>query len=689
MELLTSNSHECDLSIGAVFPLILSTLVFGFIVGVFYGYHLAQNGNVSEVKCHGRHPNQEMLQHSNRNDRNGPGNDGSMDVLAGAVELFRCQWQLGAHANSKSKDGHNNKVVEYLPPSELLSKLFHNDSKESGIGSSLSLNHRDTTIGRTVSTSTQKTNQFLSNLKSIQRYSVKTSHTFFFNQLFGALDPVSLAAELIALGLNTSPYTYETAPVVTMLERDVIQCLARLVFDGDCCNKSSGACTGAVDEEEGETKNTAVNTDQGYGQYDGLMLPGGSLSNLTALHVARHYARSLYRGRPDRGQSEASSTMFVEQEEEKKSDEFNSSNSGFRGYVTETSAALGQECERQSSLPELVAFVSTEAHYSFQKAASVIGLGSDNLIAIPTMLDGQMDANALDQAIRNAKSRGLLPFFVGVTAGSTVRGSYDDIESISAVCRNHEHAEGSVGASKIWLHVDGAWGGAAIFSQRADVRNLLNGVETADSFTMNPHKMLGAPQQTTTFVTRHQGLMKSASSTGAKYLFDTRKHGAEYDLGDDTFTCGRRSDALKFWALWKYHGLGGLNDRINSKVDALSQFACAVRGSDAFALACKPWPFNVNFFYLPKRMRILLKKRRIQTDGNELYLPDDLSEEMANVSVTLKLRLHESGEMIIPYQPLSNQKADCFRLVLAGMKTFEDADINRLMSMMDRFGADL
>ena len=109
-----------------------------------------------------------------------------------------------------------------------------------------------------------------------------------------------------------------------------------------------------------------------------------------------------------------------------------------------------------------------------------------------------------------------------MTAGSTVRGSFDDIDAIVRVCRTHEEklnsnnyrrdrrldlsSASSISTKKvkIWIHVDGAWGGSAIFSARHDIHGLVKGVEKADSFTFNPHKMLGAPQQTSAFVTRHK-----------------------------------------------------------------------------------------------------------------------------------------------------------------------------------------
>jgi hypothetical protein len=201
--------------------------------------------------------------------------------------------------------------------------------------------------------------------------------------------------------------------------------------------------------------------------------------------------------------------------------------------------------------------------------------------------------------------------------------------------------------------------------------------------------MLGAPQQTTAFITRHVGLLKEVNSIGAKYLFDCRKHGAEYDLGDASYTCGRRTDAVKLWALWKFYGPQGIASMIESKVDILQNMASIIRKSDRFMLACNPWPFNLNFYYLPPRIRKRLSDCGIDMETCEPKLPNDISLELAKVSVNLKLRLHKSGEMLIPFQPLSSQNADCFRLVLAGNKEFNQQDIQRVLDLMDQYGNDL
>eukprot|EP00557_Chaetoceros_sp_GSL56_P001398 CAMPEP_0176497470 /NCGR_PEP_ID=MMETSP0200_2-20121128/11738_1 /TAXON_ID=947934 /ORGANISM="Chaetoceros sp., Strain GSL56" /LENGTH=384 /DNA_ID=CAMNT_0017895479 /DNA_START=912 /DNA_END=2063 /DNA_ORIENTATION=- len=350
--------------------------------------------------------------------------------------------------------------------------------------------------------------------------------------------------------------------------------------------------------------------------------------------------------------------------------------------------------------PELVAFVSSEAHYSFAKAASVTGLGTKNLVVVPTLPNGQMDVDALDRLMSEMEQQMAekIPFFVAATSGSTVRGSFDDIGAIVKVCRKHEqildHQYSALingqsnrslrnsGGFKIWIHVDGAWGGSAIFSTRSDLRKLLRGLEHVDSFTFNPHKMLGAPQQTTAFITRHKGLLKQANSIGAKYLFDCRKHGAEYDLGDASYTCGRRTDAVKLWALWKFYGSKGLGSMVESKVDILQKMASCIRTSDRFMLACDPCPFNLNFYYLPTRIRKRLSESEVDIKSSNPKIPNDIADELSKVSVNLKLLLHKSGEMLIPFQPLSSQTADCFRLVLAGNKQFREEDIQRVLDLM-------
>jgi hypothetical protein len=256
--------------------------------------------------------------------------DEGYQVLEGAISLFAEKQVLSTNVDKSN-------VVNYISPEEMLSKLFSKNSSNS------------MDLSSDFSQSKDKVGQMLQCFSDLQKYSVNTNHPFFFNQLFGALDPVALAAEIIATGMNTSAYTYETAPVFTMIERDLFSNLGRIVFP------QSEAC-------------------------DGLMLPGGSLSNLTALHVARHFAT--------RGASAANTeTTAIDNnafEEEKKDESKHESERGCQVSVS------------TSEPPQLVAFVSAEAHYSFEKAVSVIGLGRENLIKVPTKQNGEIDVEQLD-----------------------------------------------------------------------------------------------------------------------------------------------------------------------------------------------------------------------------------------------------------------------------------------------------
>lgn len=653
-------------SLGFLGAPMISKLVHPFIARTFY---LPRAKAVDIIHCDSnQHPNQRQLNESK--DRNNQDSD-AWRVLHSSLELFAKRMKLHSRKQGLSNCDRNRKVVNYLSPEQVMKQLFQdgrlsNDSSTKSFSVDLS-NEQDGL--QLLTDESDRCDQMLEFFNIIHEHSVDTSHRYFFNQLWGSLDPIALAAEIIALCANTSVATFEIAPVFTMIEKEVLEKLGRIIF-------------GSNSYEEKDYSHDMEAT------YDGQMQPGGSLSNLTALHVARHYFKAI----SGHQQLEIKNTCIdsdCEFSEEKKEQSIDGT-------------SIHSLRHSQKLEPTMVAFVSSEAHYSFTKSMSVAGLDSENLIIVPTLPNGQMNVDQLDFLMSNVENEAFtnrIPFFVGLTAGSTVRGSFDDIEAVVRICRKHEkrldflhgnqQSNNQRKRHKIWMHVDGAWGGPAVFSSRSCIRDLLKGVEQVDSFTINLHKMLGAPQQTTAFVTRHKGILQSCNSTRAKYLFDFRKHGAQCDLGDASFQCGRRTDAIKFWALWKYYGSNGLGKKVEEKVDALKRFAVTVREHESFMLACEPWPFNVNFFYLPKRIRQSLKELGIDSRQCNPSLPDSISTELAKVSVKLKLRLHESGTMLIPFQPLSNQKADCFRLVIAGNKHFDDNDIYNIMDIMEKYGSDL
>jgi len=353
-------------------------------------------------------------------------------------------------------------------------------------------------------------------LDATLEYSVRTHHPNFFNQLYGAVDPMGVAADWAAVAANTNVHTFEVAPVFTVVEREVLSKMAR--------------CVGGPFAE----------------QHDGLFVPGGSIANTYAMHLART------RAFPD---------------------------------AATKGAAAG---------PRLVAFTSEQSHYSYKKAAMLTGLGSDNLVAVPCDETGGMLPDALDAAMKAAAADGAVPFFVGATAGTTVTGAFDPFNTIADVCERH-------GA---YMHVDGAWGAATLLSSKPEVRGLMAGAERADSLAWNAHKLMGAPLQCSAFITRHPGALQATCSTKAAYLFQPDKLYAEYDLGDKTIQCGRRADAFKLWFAWKALGDAGWSRRVDHCVELAVHFEHRLAASGGEFVLAKPRTYaNVCFWYVPPSMR--------------------------------------------------------------------------------------
>lgn len=146
-------------------------------------------------------------------------------------------------------------------------------------------------------------------------------------------------------------------------------------------------------------------------------------------------------------------------------------------------------------MPRLVVFTSEDAHYSVKKLAAFLGIGYDNVYQVKVDARGKMVVSDLEVQIARAVKEGATPLMVSATAGTTVMGAFDPLRDIAQVCKKHG----------LWFHVDAAWGGGALVSRKH--RGLLDGVELADSVTWNPHKLLAAPQQCSTLLLRHEGLV--------------------------------------------------------------------------------------------------------------------------------------------------------------------------------------
>uniref|UniRef100_A0A4W2DRT7 Glutamate decarboxylase 1 n=1 Tax=Bos indicus x Bos taurus TaxID=30522 RepID=A0A4W2DRT7_BOBOX len=211
--------------------------------------------------------------------------------------------------------------------------------------------------------------QLLVDCTDTLKYGVKTGHPRYFNQLSSGLDVIGLAGEWLTATANTNMFTYEIAPVFTVMETVLLKKMC-----------------GIIGWRETEA--------------DGIFSPGGSISNLYGILVARYkqYPEIKARG------------MAV--------------------------------------LPCIVLFVSEQGHYSIKKAAATLGIGTDNVIEVKCDERGKMIPAELEKNILQAKRKGQTPFCVVATAGSTVFGAFDPLHDIADICETH----------KLWMHVDGLLG---------------------------------------------------------------------------------------------------------------------------------------------------------------------------------------------------------------------------------------
>ena len=239
----------------------------------------------------------------------------------------------------------------------------------------------------------------------------------------------------------------------------------------------------------------------------------------------------------------------------------------------------------------LMVYTSKESHYSIPKNAAFSGIGRDQVHYIATDDYGRMEVTKLAQAIEADIEIGLKPMMINLTAGTTVLGAFDAIEPVVKLAKIHN----------IWVHVDGAYCGSVLFSNR--YRSLIKGIEQVDSFSFNAHKMLGTPLSCSIIVTRDKKHLHESFSNDASYLYQTDHD--EFNLGKMSLQCGRRNDALKFWTLWKSVGTKGLEKIVDHQFDLAQVARNYISSNPDYTLYSYPDSISVCFNYRDIPPRIL------------------------------------------------------------------------------------
>ena len=227
-------------------------------------------------------------------------------------------------------------------------------------------------------------------------------------------------------------------------------------------------------------------------------------------------------------------------------------------------------------------YASEEAHSSVEKAAIVLGIGQENMVKIPTDDAFRMDVEQLRRAVQEDRRRGLEPFAVVATVGTTSVTAVDPVPAIAGVCEEE----------KLWLHVDAAYGGAAAVLESH--RWVLSGCDAADSLVVNPHKWLFTPIDCSVLYCRHEDLLRRAFSLTPAYL-RTSEAASVRNLMDYGASLGRRFRALKLWFVLRAFGVDGARRRIAAHIQMAEQLRGWIESDPEFEMLA-PTPFSTVVF---------------------------------------------------------------------------------------------
>ncbi|WP_041289402.1 pyridoxal phosphate-dependent decarboxylase family protein [Kribbella flavida] len=205
--------------------------------------------------------------------------------------------------------------------------------------------------------------------------------------------------------------------------------------------------------------------------------------------------------------------------------------------------------------PQARIYVTHQTHAAVVRGFSYLGFGADQIRRVRCAPDLTMDADALRQAIIADRAAGTAPFFAVATAGTTNTGAIDPLAAIADVCSEQD----------VWFHVDAAYGGAAILTDQG--RQLLRGLERADSIAVDPHKWWFQPYEAGCVLVRDVDVLSDAFALHAEYLTENRAATRPVNFYDYGPQLTRSFRALKLWMTLQTFGLDAVRAGVAHGMD--------------------------------------------------------------------------------------------------------------------------
>lgn len=287
----------------------------------------------------------------------------------------------------------------------------------------------------------------------------------------------------------------------------------------------------------------------------------------------------------------------------------------------------------RDDLPTLRVYCSEHAHSSIDKAVIALGLGHDNLVKIPADPQFRMRPDALEAAIQSDIARGYRPLAVVPCIGTTSTTSIDPVPAIVRIAKAHG----------CWVHVDTAYAGPAAIVP--ELRYILDGVDDADSFVVNPHKWLFTPMDCSVLYTKRPDALKRAFALLPEYLV-TEGQDDVLNLMDYGIQLGRRFRSLKLWMILRAYGADGLAERIRFHCELAREFAGMVHFEGDWELTA-PIPLSLVCFR---------------------YAPAGATEDdLARINAAIMERVNANGKAYLSHTKLNGKYT--LRLAIGNIRT--------------------
>lgn len=344
-----------------------------------------------------------------------------------------------------------------------------------------------------ISENSQNQNDIQANLQELYELSMNPANPKYIGHMDSMPTLWSVIGDFIASALNNNVLSLEMSPFITQLEYSLTKQFATLF---------------GLPETAG-----------------GVMLSGGTLSNLQALLIARN---------------------------------------------TKLNIKSGNICSLKK---EPIIFTSEHSHSSIQKIGMMIGIGTENVIKIRTDTNSKIDVNHLENQINAQTKLGKQPFAVVATAGTTVSGNIDPLIEISKVARKFD----------LWLHIDAIYGGAVILSDK--YKRLISGIEQADSVSFNPQKWMYVAKTCSMILFRDFSKMVDNFRIAAPYM---KEQSAYINLGEINVQGTKYAEVIKLWLSLQSLGKKGYEKLIDYSFHLTQQFEKEVTNRPFLKLTSKP-----------------------------------------------------------------------------------------------------